>query len=177
MNNIVYIATSIDGYIADKNNSIDWLHDIPNPDGSDLGFTQLMSHIDALVMGRNTLEIVLGFDCEWPYSKPVFVLSTTLKSVPKGYEDKVFLVKGELKNVVQSLNEKGYTRLYIDGGMTIQSFLKEDLIDELIITTIPVVLGGGVPLFGELSEPLKFRHTKAERYLDCLVKNYFVRQR
>lgn len=177
MTNIVYIATSLDGYIADKNNNIDWLHETPNPDGSDMGFNQFISEIDALVMGRNTLDMVLSFDCDWPYTKPVFVLSNTMTSIPEGYEDKVFLVKGELRDIVQELKDKGFYNLYIDGGVTIQSFLKEDMIDEIIITTIPVVLGGGIPLFGELSEPLKFKHIKSERYLDCLVKNHFIRER
>lgn len=177
MPNIVYIATSLDGYIADKNHQLDWLHDIPNPDGSDMGFHQFMDNIDALVMGRNTLDIVLSFDCDWPYSKPVFVLSNTMTSVPEGYEDKVFLVNGELKQIVQELNQQGYQRLYIDGGKTIQSFLSEDLIDDMIITTIPTLLGGGIPLFGDLTPPLKFKHIKCERHLDFLVQSHFTRLR
>jgi dihydrofolate reductase len=103
------------------------------------------------------------------------VLSNTLTKVPEGYEDKVFLVKGKLSDIVSDLNSKGYKNLYIDGGKTIQSFLAEDLIDEMIITTIPVLLGGGIPLFGELDKPLKFKHVSAERYADCIVKNQYVR--
>ncbi|GIU46262.1 diacylglycerol kinase [Shewanella sairae] len=177
MTNIVYIATSLDGFIADKNNQVDWLHDIPNPDGSDLGFGEFMARIDALVMGRNTLEIVLSFGIDWPYNKPVFVLSNTLTKVPEGLEGKVFLIKGELTEVIATLNSQGYQNLYIDGGKTIQGFLQHDLIDELIITTIPVLLGGGIPLFAELTAPLKFKHVKAERLVDCLVQNSFIRQR
>ncbi|MDD1780184.1 dihydrofolate reductase family protein [Enterovibrio sp. ZSDZ35] len=177
MANIVYIATSLDGYIADKDNKLDWLHDIPNPEGSDFGFAAFMDRVDALVMGRNTLEMVLSFDCDWPYSKPVFVLSNTLTSVPNGYEDKVFLVKGELRSIVEDLNAKGFENLYVDGGLTVQSFLKEDLIDEMIITTIPVLLGGGVSLFGEVAQPLKFKHVEAERLADYIVKNRYLRVR
>lgn len=177
MSNIVYIATSLDGFIADKNNNIDWLHEVPNPEGSDFGFADFMARVDALVMGRNTLEIVLSFDCDWPYTKPVFVLSNSMTSVPEGYEDKVVLVKGELNQIVADLRSQGFNELYIDGGKTIQSFLKEDLIDEMIITTIPVVLGGGISLFGDLDQPIKFRHVEAERLLECLVKNTYVRDR
>ncbi|MEZ9593186.1 dihydrofolate reductase family protein [Shewanella sp. 10N.261.52.F9] len=177
MTNIVYIATSLDGFIADRDNNVDWLHDIPNPDGSDLGFGDFMTRIDALVMGRNTLEIVLSFGIDWPYNKPVFVLSNTLTQVPDGLEGKVFLVNGPLPEVIQQLNAQGYHELYIDGGKTIQGFLQHDLIDELIITTIPVLLGGGISLFGELVAPLQFKHVKAERLLDHLVQNTFVRQR
>lgn len=177
MPNIVYIATSLDGYIADKNNQLDWLHDVPNPDGSDLGFAEFMDRVDALIMGRNTVDMVLSFDCEWPYSKPVYVLSNTMKTVPAGYEDKIYLVNGELSTIVEELQQKGLTTLYIDGGKTIQSFLQQDMIDELIITTIPTILGGGIPLFGELDKPLKFKHIKAEQLAGCLVKNTYLRSK
>lgn len=177
MSNIVYVATSLDGFIADKDNKLDWLHNIPNPEKSDFGYGELMASVDALVMGRNTFETILGFNCDWPYNKPVFVLSDRLTEIPKGYEDKAFLLKGTPQQISENLNSKGYNKLYIDGGVTIQNFLKQDMIDELIITTIPILLGGGIPLFGELSQPTKFRHTKSERYADSIVKNYFVRER
>ncbi|KOO15014.1 diacylglycerol kinase [Vibrio xuii] len=175
MANIVFIATSLDGYIADKNGGLDWLQSVPNPDNIDMGFAPLMERVDALVMGRNTLEVVLSFGVEWPYSKPVFVLSNTLTQVPAGYEDKVFLVKGELKEVVQNLNEQGYMDLYIDGGKTIQSFLKEGLIDEMSITTIPVLLGGGSPLFGELDMMQSFKLVESQIHLDAIVQTTYHR--
>jgi dihydrofolate reductase len=177
MANIVYIATSLDGYIADKNNNVDWLHSIPNPDNSDMGYHEHLSMIDALVMGRNTLELVLSFGIEWPYSKPVFVLSNTMTSVPKGYEDKITLIKGELTTIVKDLNSKGFNHLYIDGGITVQNFLKEDLIDEMIITTIPILLGGGIPLFGVLNEPLHFKCIKSTQLIDAICQSHFMRQR
>ncbi|MCW8336287.1 dihydrofolate reductase family protein [Vibrio paucivorans] len=177
MANIVYIATSLDGYIADKNNQVDWLHEVPNPEGSDFGFADFMERVDALVMGRNTFDMVASFGGDWPYSKPVFVLSNKMTSVPEQYQDKVFLVKGELKEVVSRLNEQGYQDLYIDGGVTIQNFLAQDLIDEMIITTIPTLLGGGIPLFGELQSSLKFKHLESEQCAGILVKNRFVRTR
>ncbi|EIV1851847.1 dihydrofolate reductase family protein [Vibrio vulnificus] len=177
MSNIVYIATSLDGYIAGPNNDMDWLHQVPNPDGSDFGFADFMANIDALVMGRNTFEMVLSFGVEWPYNKPVFVLSNTLKSVPEGYQDKVFLVQGALPTVVEQLHQQGYQRLYIDGGKTVQSFLAEDLIDEMIITTIPVLLGAGILLFGSLPKTLNFKHIYAQRLADHMVKNHYVRVR
>ena len=76
--NSVFIATSLDGYIADKNGKIDCLNSIPNPDNNDMGYVEFNKGIDALVMGRTTFETVLGFDVDWPYSKPVFVLSNKL---------------------------------------------------------------------------------------------------
>ena len=81
--NSVFIATSIDGYISDKNNGIEWLHSIPNPNNDDMGYIEFTNNIDALIMGRTTFEIVCGFDVDWPYDKPVFVLSRTLSEIPK----------------------------------------------------------------------------------------------
>lgn len=177
MPNIVFIATSLDGYIADKNNEIDWLHSIPNPDKLDMGYSEHMENIDALVMGRNTLEVVISFDGEWPYSQPVFLLSNSLNSVPNGYEDKVTLVKGDLEGITEKLKNDGYSSLYIDGGRTIQNFLKDDLIDEMIITTIPVLLGGGIPLFGSLEHTLDFRCISSETFSNGICQGHFKRHR
>ncbi|KKD58631.1 diacylglycerol kinase [Grimontia sp. AD028] len=177
MTNIVYIATSLDGYIADKDGGLDWLHSIPNPEQSDFGWAQFMAGIDGLVMGRTTFETVIGFDCEWPYTKPVFVLSNTMKEIPDSHKDKVFLVSGSLSEILKSLNEQGFKNLYIDGGKTIQSFLSEDLIDELVITQIPVLLGGGSRLFGDLEHRQQFELVKSEVLIDAMVKSHFKRVR
>ncbi|GIC75310.1 dihydrofolate reductase family protein [Moritella sp. F3] len=175
MSNSVFIATSLDGFIADKECSVDWLHMIPNPDGDDMGYEAFVERIDAMVMGRNTLDMVLSFGVDWPYTKPVFVLSNTLTSVPAGYEDKIFLLKGDIKDVVEHINALGFKRLYIDGGVTIQQFMQSDMIDELIITTIPVVLGGGSRLFGDLDAAVNFKLLNSEVLLDTIVQNQFVR--
>ena len=177
MSNTVFIATSLDGYIAGVKNEIEWLHSIPNPDNLDMGFEQHMAHVDALVMGRNTYELVLNLACEWPYSKPVFVLSNTLKAIPASLKDKVFIIKGELKALTKQLNTQGYRNLYIDGGITIQNFLKADLIDEMIITTIPILLGGGIALFGELDRSLEFRCVSSELFNNGIYQNRFKRHR
>ena len=175
--NKVFIATSLDGYIADKNGGIDWLHSIPNPDHIDMGYGEFMSQIDALVLGRTTFETVCGFDMEWPYKVPVFVLSNRLTEIPEGYEDKAELVKGSLKEILHKVHDKGHHSLYVDGGRTIQSFLKEDLIDEMTITIIPYLLGGGIPLFSKLSDSLEFECIDSKIYLDQVVQNRFVRRR
>ena len=175
--NRVFIATSLDGYIADKNGGLDWLHAIPNPEQIDMGYSAFMAQVDALVMGRVSFETVCSFGIDWPYDKPVFVLSNTLTEIPDLYKGKVFLVKGALTDVLNELHAKGMHKLYIDGGKTIQSFLKEDLIDEMIITKIPVLIGGGSTLFGELETPLHFECTKSEIFLGKVVQNKFVRVR
>lgn len=171
--NIVFIAQSLDGYIADKNGDIDWLNTIPNPNHIDMGYKQLMENIQAIVMGRVTFETVSKFDGPWPYNKPVYVLSNTLKVVPKPYKGKVFLLSGKPAEVVHYLRQKNYHKLYIDGGTTIQQFLQAKLINELIITTIPILLGGGYTLFGELTTPLHLQHLKTTVFLNQIVQSHY----
>ena len=175
--NSVYIATSLDGYIADKNGGIAWLDSIPIPENEDMGYINFTKDIDALVMGRITFETVLGFDVDWPYQKPVFVLSTTLNEIPESHKDKAHLVKGTLPEILEQIHKRGCLRLYIDGGITIQNFLKEDLIDEIIITVFPVLLGGGTPLFSELPKALGFELVGSKIYADQLLQHYFKRNR
>lgn len=175
--NSVFLATSLDGYIADKNGRIDWLESTPNPNKSDLGFNKFIEQIDALVMGRNTFETVCGFDFGWPYKIPVFVLSNSLKEIPKDYQDKAYLVKGTMQKVIEQIHQKGHYHLYIDGGATVQSFLKEDLIDDLTITTIPIVLGDGIPLFTVLNRKLDFELVSSEVYINQLVQSRYCRKR
>ena len=172
MPNKVYIAASLDGFIAKKNGSIDWLNEIPNPDGSDYGFNDFMNNIDAIVMGRNTFELVLTFDV-WPYKKPVFVLSRTLQKVSDNLKDKVELINSNPDDAVTLLNSRNYKNLYIDGGITIQKFLRNELIDEIIITRIPILLGRGIPLFAELAKEQKYEHTKTEIYNNAIVKSHY----
>jgi len=175
--NKVFIAISLDGYIADKNGGIDWLDTFPEINNIDTGYNDFIAGIDALIMGRTTFETVCSFDVDWPYKKPVFVLSYTLKEIPRKLEGKVHLIKGTLTEVLEQIHKQGYLRLYIDGGKVIQSFLKEDLIDEMIITTIPVLLGGGVPLFAELPKPLNFECYATKLYFGKVVQNRFRRVR
>lgn len=176
MLNKVFIATSIDGYIADKNNRIEWLDDIPTQEGEDMGYNVFMADIDALIMGRKTYETVLGFNIPWPYEKPVFILSNSLTGVPHDLEGKVHIISGDLKEILSKLNRNGFRNLYVDGGQTIQSFLREGLIDEMIITTIPIILGGGIPLFGDLPEPIKFECTETKCFFGQIVQNKFIKQ-
>jgi dihydrofolate reductase len=175
--NKVFIATSLDGYIADKDGGIDWLHEIPNPNNIDMGYTSFMSEVDAIIMGRTTFETVFGFDMEWPYLKPVFVLSNTLTSIPSELSGKVTIVNGALKDILSQIHEKGHHKLYIDGGRTIQSFLEEDLIDEMTITVIPTLLGAGSPLFSNLSGRLEFDCTETTIFLEKVVQNHFKRNK
>lgn len=175
--NIVFIAKSLDGYIAGKDGNLDWLHSIPNPEGIDMGYNRLMEEVDAIVMGRTTFDTVLGFGIDWPYAKHVFVLSNTLKEVPANLEGKVSLLKGSPQQILDQIHERGYHNLYIDGGRTVQHFLQDDLIDELRISTIPILLGGGFPLFGDLASPMEFEHVESMVYLNQIVQDHYRRKR
>lgn len=177
MPNFVFIGASIDGYIADRNNKLDFLECIPNPESIDFGFQNFMQRIDCVVMGRNTYETILGFGGEWHYSKPVFVLSSSLPSVPDKLKDKVEIMQGELKEIVAVLNKRGFSKLYIDGANVIQSFLEKDMIDEIIISTVPMLLGGGTKLFGMLPTHLSFEHMETQVLLNALVQTRYTRKK
>ncbi|MFW9793475.1 MAG: dihydrofolate reductase family protein [Candidatus Thorarchaeota archaeon] len=176
MANYVYIATSLDGFIATADGGLDWLDEIPNPEKNDFGYAEFMRGIDAIVMGRKTFEKVLTFSF-WPYDKPVYVTSKSKIVIPKEFEDKVEIITGNPRKLVDHLKTKGHQNLYIDGGVTIQGFLEEDLIDEMIITRVPVLLGNGIPLFGTLTRKLHFKHEKTEVFNEMLVKSVYKRVR
>ena len=128
MGNSVFIAASVDGFIARKDGSLDWLTKIENPEKTDYGFQAFMDRMDAVVMGRKTFESIENFE-PWPYSKPVFVLSGTLNPAEKN-KPGVRIMNKSPKELVSDLNRQGLNNLYIDGGKTIQGFLTENLIDE-----------------------------------------------
>jgi len=175
--NKVFIATSLDGFIADKNGSIDYLNTIENPENNDMGYVKFIDQIDAIIMGRATYDKVLSFGIDWPYQRPVFVVSNSLKEVPEGYKDKVSIISGSPSRLLEIVHALGHGKLYIDGGQVIQDFLKEDLIDEMTITTIPILLGGGIPLFKDLPMEMRFQHVMTEVFLEEIVQSSYRRKR
>lgn len=161
----VFIATSLDGYIAREDGSIDWLNRMDEriPSGEDCGYGAFIATVDALVMGRKSFDTVLAFGT-WPYGEmPVVVLSRSLDALPAGVRATVSLERGEPREVAERLGRRGYRHLYIDGGETIREFLRAGLIDEITVTTIPVLLGSGRPLFGPVSAdvPLELIDSRA----------------
>ena len=171
----VFIATSLDGFISRPDGSIDWLDEANAlvPAGEDCGYGQFMAGIDVLVMGRNTFEQVLTFG-EWPYgATPVIVLSRSLTSLPAHLPGTVSLSAEEPAQLVQRLSAAGLEHLYIDGGLTIQSFLAAGLIDEITITLIPILLGSGKPLFGPLSGDVHLELVSSRAYDFGFVQNRY----
>ncbi len=175
MKKSVFIACSLDGFIARPDGSIDWLEkaNLAVPKGEDCGYAAFSKDVDALVMGRKTFELVLGFE-QWPYNGiPVIVLSKSLEALPSGLPKDVTLSSETPAVLCSRLALLGMKKLYIDGGKTIQSFLLEGLISEIIITQIPVLIGEGIPLFGPLKNEIQLQHLSTHAYEFGFVQNHY----
>jgi dihydrofolate reductase len=167
----VFVGTSVDGFIARANGALDFL---PLGGGEPHGYDEFMATVDALVIGRNTFDTVLTFDA-WPYgAKPVFVLTSRSFEIPASAEAVVERMSGEPAEIVAQLAGRGIQHIYVDGGITIQRFLEAGLIQRLIITRVPVLIGNGVPLFGPLHSDISLRHVTTRQYASGLVQSEYV---
>lgn len=175
MKTTVYVGTSLDGFIARKDGDIEWLVKYQNHEVGE-SYAEFIKDIDAIVIGRGTYGKVLTFP-DWPYEKKVFVLSNSLTQLPAALEGKATLLAMKPKEVLEHLAAQGFSHAYIDGGKVIQSFLREDCIDELIITKVPELIGNGIPLFDHLDNDLHFKHTRTDVYSNGLVKSRYERVR
>ena len=174
----VYIATSVDGFIARENGEVDWLSGSegevePGFENEDYGFRAFLESVDVLVMGRNTFEFVQSTG-QWPYgNKRVFVLSDTLSKISNEIPDTVELKSSSPRDLYLELNETGADHVYVDGGLTIQGFLKAGLVDEIIITKIPVLIGKGISLFGPLEMDMKLFHIKTKSFKNGFIQSKY----
>jgi dihydrofolate reductase len=170
----VFIATSLDGFIARANGDLDWLTGAESASTEqDYGYQEFMDSVDTIVLGRNTFELVLTFDT-WPYSgKKVVVLSSRPKAVPTHLVDDVAWLSLPPLRLVERLAARGATHLYVDGGKTIQGFLKAGLIHELTITRVPVLIGTGVPLFGALDHDVRLAHIATRQFRNGFVQSKY----
>jgi dihydrofolate reductase len=172
----VFIATSLDGFIARANGDLDWLTEAQSTSTEqDYGYQEFMDTVDTIVLGRNTFELVLTFDT-WPYSgKKVVVLSSKPSAVPSHLVDEVEWLSLPPQRLAEHLAARGATHLYVDGGKTIQGFLRAGLIDELTITRGPILIGTGVPLFGSLNHDVRLTHIATRQFENGFVQsNYRV---
>jgi len=166
----VFVGTSVDGFIARTNGDLDFL---PPGGGEPHGYDEFMATVDALVIGRKTYETVLAFD-SWPYSdKPVFVLSTR-RLAPAPREAVVQHMSGTPAKIVSQLAARGIRHIYVDGGITIQRFLRAGLIQRLIVTRVPVLIGTGIPLFGPLQRDIRLEHVATRQYASGLVQSEYL---
>ena len=165
----VFIGATVDGFIARVNHDLDFL---PPGGGEPHGYEVFMATVDAMVIGRRTYEKVLTFGT-WPYEKPVFVLSSRVLATPPPGA-RVERMSGDPRDILSQLEGRGIGHIYVDGGITIQRFLLAGLIQRLIITRVPVLIGSGVPLFGDLPHDIVLKHITTRQFASGLVQSEYV---
>lgn len=162
----VFIGASLDGFIARTNGDLDWL---PADGGEPHGYNELIASIDAIVIGRKTFEKVLTFET-WPYGdKRVVVLSSRPVDLSAVVGGVVEQMAGSPAEIVSQLASTGANHLYVDGGITIQEFLRAGLVQRITITRVPVLIGDGIPLFGSLPHDIRLRHIATRHFPSGLV--------
>lgn len=169
----VFIATSLDGFIARPDGDIDWL--LQRDDQSeDHGYLAFIADKDAIVMGRGSYEKVLTFDT-WFYDRPVVVLSQQLagSQVPEALEGKVRFSNLTPSDLLAELASQGVRRVYVDGGQLVQSFLRDGLVADMVITTVPVLIGSGRPLFGALTQDIALKLVTSRCFPSGLVQSTY----
>jgi dihydrofolate reductase len=166
----VFVGTSVDGFIARPNGALDFL---PPGGGEPHGYNEFFASVDALVIGRKTFETVLAFP-EWPYgNKRVVVLSSRPVDLSVVRGGRVEQMAGTPAEIVSKLAGSGAQHVYVDGGITIQRFLRAGLVQRLIITRVPVLIGEGIPLFGTLPADIRLRHIATRHYPSGLVQTEY----
>jgi dihydrofolate reductase len=167
----VFCGVSVDGFIARPDGGIDWLPQVVE----DHGYTELMATVDAVVIGRGTYDTVLGFSGPWTYGRtPVIVLSTRTLDLSRHRGYPVEQMNGDPGEIVARLEARGMKHIYVDGGITIQRFLRAGMIQRLILTRVPVLIGQGIPLFGPLEADIPLRHVRTRDFPSGLVQSEYL---
>lgn len=169
----IFIGTSLDGFIARPDGSLDWL--LPfSALGEDHGFDAFISDVDCVVMGRKTFDVVKDMN-EWIYNKPVLVVSRTLitADIPARLSQKAEVVTGDPCGVMKLVERRGWKKVYIDGGEVIRSFLKEGFVESIVVSRVPVLIGRGVPLFGDLEGDVKLVHEGTRSWESGVVQSRY----
>ena len=175
----VFIATSVDGFIATKDGSVDWLEtagkaEVDMGDQADMGMSNYMASVDCMIMGRKTMDAIASFNLtpeQWPYGDTrIIVLSNTVKEAPGNLKGKVEMYSGDIPVLLAQLENEGFKHAYIDGGATIQSFLNLERINEMTITRAPILLGEGKPLFGKTNKRIKLEDARATAYPNDFIQ-------
>ena len=167
------MAMSLDGFVARKDHSLDWLEK-QNTAGEDHGYDDFMASVDGLVMGTGSFKNVLTFG-PWPYSKPVVVMSSSLNEsdIPIELDGKVEITRLGPKELMDSLSKQGWTRAYVDGGRIVQSFIKAGLVDDMTVTLVPILIGNGKRMFGELDSDIDLKLVRSQAFDSGLVANHY----
>ena len=168
----VFVGTSVDGFMARPNGAFDFL---PADGGEPHGYEEFIASVDTILIGRNTFEVVLGFK-DWPYGdKRVVVLSSRPLDLSPALQHggKVEQMSGSPHEIAARLAGTGSQHVYVDGGLTIQGFLGAGLIDRLVITRVPVLIGTGIPLFGAVPHDIELEHVLTRQYKTGLVQSEY----
>ena len=166
----VFVGTSLDGFLARRNGSYDFL---PADGGEPHGYDEFIASVDTIVIGRMTFEIVLAFPA-WPYGKKrVVVLSSRPADLSAVRGGLVEQMSGPPAEIAAKLAASGALHAYVDGGITIQGFLRAGLVQRLVITRVPVLIGEGIPLFGSLGHDVRLEHMATQSYASGLVKSEY----
>ncbi len=170
----VFIATSLDGFIARKDGDLDWLMQRDDP-SEDHGYNAFIADKDMIVMGRGTYEKALSFDA-WYYDRPVLVVSRQLAgtAVPEALKGKVRFTDAAPHEIMGELASQNVQRIYVDGGQLVQSFLRDGLVTDLVITSVPVLIGQGLPLFGSLPADIGLKLLASRSFPSGLVQSTYA---
>ncbi len=172
----VFCGLSLDGFIARPDGGLDWLEGDGSAEVGDHGYEAFVAGIDAIVMGRSTFEIAMTFE-KWPYTKKVIVLSSGQVDLAAARDRgaDVEVMNAPPERLVADLAAKGLFHLYVDGGVTIQRFLRAGLIDRLILSRLPVLIGQGIPLFGSLEKDVRLKLVASRTFPGGLVQSEYAR--
>ncbi|HAH24366.1 MAG TPA: dihydrofolate reductase [Prolixibacteraceae bacterium] len=170
---LLFIAMSLDGFIAKKDGDISFLSQVEK-EGEDYGYSTFLKSVDTIILGRKTYDKILSMGIELPYgSSVVYVLTRS----PKPNSGRLHFYSGDLSDLILNLKCKEGKHIYCDGGSeTIHQLLVDDLIDEMVISIIPVMLGEGIPLFKEGFQQNKLRLEGAESFEKGLVQLHYIRE-
>ena len=171
-----FVATSLDGFIARPDGGLDWLEPF-NAAGEDHGYDAFIADMNGIIMGRGTFETVLGFG-HWPYALPVIVLSQTMTvaDIPDNLANYVAICDMPLRDLLAALDDESWSRVYVDGGQVLQSFLRDGLLDSICINRVPLLLGQGRPLFGLLAHDVGLTHISTRSFPSGLVASTYEMQ-
>jgi len=164
----IYIATSLDGYIAKPDHDLSWL-DIVKSEGEDYGYSDFMSSIDCLLIGRKTYDTIRGFDF-WPYEGKKVLVLTHRPIEPLRDEQPV---SGTLIPIIEKLSNEGIKHIYLDGGATARLGLNEGVVTDLTVSVIPILLGSGISLWNDLGKEIRLKHTGSKSFPSGLVQNTY----
>lgn len=171
---ILYIATSLDGFIADHEHRVEWLENLENPDGNDYGYRDFTDHIDTVIMGRKSYDVIKGFDMEWPYKDcRTLVLSRQKDLVVETPNTELF--SGDLFEEMEKLKNVWSDKniWLLGGGITARSFLEHQCIDEIMLFTAPVILGEGIRLFPGFKIPVKLTLLESRTYPSGMIYAHY----